>query len=329
MKKVILTENQIKRMVDKLILNEQETNNSQTNQNGDSIDNNSKYELYRINRGEIALERNGGDIKMFSLEIHRGGYNPPRYLSGEMAINPTFTLTQFGNNLGFDVIHNMNIFDGTYTPSEKSKRKKQLTGYTDTILNGVTIRGVRNTGEEVPLPKEEIQDVVDPKTKENLNMGRLVTNGGLSNARLQTTQFSIIEPIQWEKIGNSLTPGIPCFVIGQSGNKSNVPILGTMFIMETRQRDLPKDQQLDFIDYKEGAQLTYGKTAIKNGRNYYWLKFIGSWLGNGNGIPFNPGEEDEPETPKDTPNEDPIVLTFEKGLNDAFNFNDITLNDAR
>jgi outer membrane protein OmpA-like peptidoglycan-associated protein len=326
MKKVILTEDQIKRMMDKLILNEQGTETNQlSNQNENPIDNNSKYELYKIGNAEIAVERNGGNIKMFSAEIHRGGYNPPRYLSKEMANNPTFTLTQFGQEFGFDVVHNLNIFGGTYTPSEKSDRVKQVPVYGyETLPNGVKIKHERGK-REVPVPKEEIQDVTDPKTKENLDEARIATNGGLGRHRQEIIQFNEVEPMQWERIPNSITPGIPCFVIGQNGGQSNVPILGTIFIMETRKRDLPKNEQLEFIDFKENAQLTYGKTAIRNGNTYYWLKFFGSWIGNGSGLSFTPGDNGD-KIPKDIPKTNPIVLTFEKGLNDAFNFNDVTLN---
>jgi outer membrane protein OmpA-like peptidoglycan-associated protein len=320
MKKVILTEGQIKRMMDKLILNEQDTENK------DSISNNSKFELYRINRSEIALERNGGNVRAYSVEIHRGGYKPPRYLSKEMSLNPTFTLVQFGEKFGFDVVHNLNLFGGTYTASEKSDRRKQVSVFKDeTYPNGVTLRS--EVGKrEILVPKEEIQDVIDPKTKVNLDTGRDATLGGLAKARIETVQYTQIEPMQWEKIKNSITPGIPCFVIGQYGDQSDRPILGTMFIMETSKRKVPAG--LNIIDGIGGAQLIFNKTAVKINDNYYWLKFSGSWLGDSSGESFIPGKpEDKPITPqpKETPN--PIVLTFEKGLNDAFNFDQITLND--
>jgi outer membrane protein OmpA-like peptidoglycan-associated protein len=73
----------------------------------------------------------------------------------------------------------------------------------------------------------------------------------------------------------------------------------------------------DLIDEKEGQVIQMRETYTQN----FKFKFMPG-LG-GKAI----GGDVDPTKPDETPIENPIVLTFEKGLNDAFNFDQITLND--
>ena len=72
-----------------------------------------------------------------------------------------------------------------------------------------------------------------------------------------------------------------------------------------------------FVEEEEGQIVQTNETYTQNFK-FSFARGLGAKTIGGGDIPSKPVE---------TPNEDPIVLTFEKGLNDAFNFDQITLND--
>ena len=92
MKKVILSEKQIKRLMDKLIINEQETENNQQNQGNDS----GKYKLYLFDgTTPYAVKNNGNDFQLFKLE--NGGDGSNKYkITKELSVKPIITMTQNG-----------------------------------------------------------------------------------------------------------------------------------------------------------------------------------------------------------------------------------------
>lgn len=302
MKKVILTEDQIKRMMDKLILNEQETDNE-----NNILD--TGYKVYWLDTTRFAIKKEGGDYQLYRVD-NDGDGGELLHITQELSIEPTFTMQENGWP---DILNNMHdsggnsndpsSIGGVYLPSEDFKDKKEYR----LGNNGDFIRDENGNKKIFPV---EIQKIIDPKTEASMDQGY-----NHFGHRMQTAP-----------IPGSVTRGMGVITLGMSRGEKYVPVYGSLFFMITP--DLPTNINLQVIRSKPGAQIILNKTAIRTkDRNYMWLKFIGSMFGEG-GYDWDPNEKETPETPGNTPKPNPIVLTFEKGLNDAFNFNDITLNDA-
>ena len=302
MKKVILTENQIKRMMDKLILNEQETDN----QNNIT---DTGYKVYWLDNQRYAIKKEGDSYQLFRVD-NDGNGGDLLHITQELTIEPTFTMQENGWP---DILNSMHDSGGNsndpssigsvYQPADEVKQQK-IHKLSD---NGDYIRDENGKPKLFPV---EVQKIIDPKTESSMDYGY--------------NHFSHYGRMQTASIPGSVTKGMGVITLGMSKGEQYVPVYGSLFLMITP--DLPTNQNLQVIRSKPGAQLILNKTAIKTkDRNYMWLRFIGQMFGEG-GYDWDPNER--PEIPKETPKIDPIVLTFEKGLNDAFNFDQTTLNDV-
>ena len=76
MKKVILTENQIKRMMDKLIVSEQETKSIST-----------ENQFYTINSYNFLTKNDGGSIKLYSCASLPSSLLSWKYLNIKFLVN--------------------------------------------------------------------------------------------------------------------------------------------------------------------------------------------------------------------------------------------------
>lgn len=314
MKKVILTEDQIKRMMDKLILNEQDDNNSQpTNQTE------SEYTMYYIGSKRYVVKNNGGSYQLFTL-VNDGNGGDKYKIGEELSTELTFNVL---NNRLPDIIQNLRDTGGfSVDPSSSgsnymSKNDGKL--FTSVQQNDERGNPIFTKSGDVKQKRVQVdfQRITDQNTENSLEEG-------LNN----------LQPVmQTAKIPGSLTQGMRVVTLGMSRLNKNVPVLGTLFVMITD--DLPQRPPLEVFPSKEGNKLILNKTAIRQkDRSYIWLRFYGQMFGDG-GYPWDPntGIAEIPKTPPTTtppPTTPPrsIVLTFEKGLNDAFNFNDITLNET-
>jgi hypothetical protein len=280
MKKVILTENQIKRMMDKLIVSEQETKSIST-----------ENQFYTINSRNFMTKNDGGSIKLYSLTRKRGQSQNRLFIDKELSTNPVLTLTDFHGKYDFDLSHNTrdNNYDGRYeTPYDETDTGTLKTGDKLKYDKGGTPIG----WETVPT---DIQKILDPKTENSLETALLVDRSG----RYDIIQTGM-EPMQKGRIPGSLTVGIPAVILGGVNGINDVPVLGTLFIMQTDLRQLQKyEPNIQINNYEEGAQIIFNKTALKYKRNYYWIRFIGSIVGSA-GVSSGGGNESTPP-PKDTP----------------------------
>jgi outer membrane protein OmpA-like peptidoglycan-associated protein len=311
MKKVILSEKQIKKLMDNIILNEQDTNNSQpTNQSE------SEYTMYYIGTKRYVVKDNGGSYQLFTLVNDGNGGN--KYKIGE-ELSTELTFNVLNNRLP-DIIQNLrdtggkSQVRGSSGSIYMSKNDDQL--FNDVQQYGDDLNPLKNKKGDVVYKKVQVefQRITDQNTENSLEEG-------LNN----------LQPImQSAKIPGSLTEGMRVVTLGMSRLNKNVPVLGTLFVMITD--DLPERRPLEVLPSREGNKLILNKTAIRQkDRTYIWLRFIGQMFGDG-GYPWDPntGTAIIPKTtpvPKETPKPNQIVVTFEKGLNDAFNFDQITLND--
>jgi outer membrane protein OmpA-like peptidoglycan-associated protein len=302
MKKVILSEKQIKRLMDKLIINEQETENNQQNQ-GNVPD--TGYKVYFIDTTAYAVKTNGkNDFQLFKLQTNGNGGNE-YHITKELATKPVITMLENGWT---DLRKNNEEFESnsTYTPQIKFDPKDPKT------YNGVQVqRGTDKDGNIIWGERKEkitYQKILDEKTENSFD----------------EALYKPWPVKQSEFIPYSITRGIKCVILGNSYPENDVPVFGTLFLMFDRR--LPRNYKLKVLTDEPGNQIILGETAVKKKEGYHWLHFEGSWKGSG-GHPWDPNEKGTPETPNETPKIDPIVLTFEKGLNDAFNFDQTTLND--
>jgi hypothetical protein len=304
MKKVILTEDQIKRMMDKLILNEQETDNE--NNTPDT-----GYKIYWLDLDKFAVKKEGDNYELYRVDGDGNG-GELLHITQELSVEPTFTMQENGWP---DILNSLHDSGGNsndpssigsvYQPADEVKQQKiyKLSN------NGDYIRDENGKPKLFPV---EVQKIIDPKTEASMDYGY--------------NHFSHYGRMQTASIPGSVTKGMGVITLGMSKGEQYVPVYGSLFLMITP--DLPTNRNLQVIRSKPGAQLILNKTAIKTkDRNYMWLRFIGQMFGEG-GYDWDPNEKETPGTPEGIPKPNPIVLTFEKGLNDAFNFNDVTLNDT-
>ena len=286
MKKVILTEDQIKRMMDKLVINEQEIDNSQSTKTTST-----ENQFYTINSRNFLTKNDGGSIKLYSLTRKRDQSRNRLFIDKELSTNPVLTLTDFNGKYDFDLSHNTrnNSYDGRYeTPYDETDTGTLKTGDKLKYDKGGTPIG----WEKVPT---DVQKILDPKTENSLETALLVDRSG----RYDIIQTGM-EPMQKGRISGSLTVGIPAVILGGVNGINDVPVLGTLFIMQTDLRQLQKyEPNIQINNYEEGAQIIFNKTALKYKRNYYWIRFIGSIVGSP-GVSSDGGNE--PTSPKkDTP----------------------------
>jgi outer membrane protein OmpA-like peptidoglycan-associated protein len=313
MKKVILSEKQIKRLMDKLIINEQETENNQQNQGNDS----GKYKLYLFDgTTPYAVKNNGNDFQLFKLE--NGGDGSNKYkITKELSVKPIITMTQNGWP---DLQKNIYDFQ-TNGISKETKTSNQYTPQNKVGKNGIQQYNDDGTPmftkkgdvvyKYVPV---EVQKIVDQRTENSLDEG-----------------IDKAWPVKQSKaIPNSVTDGIKCLTLGMSQLKNNVPVYGTLFLMYTER--LPNNKNLKVVSSKQGNQIILDETAVKTKNGYYWLYFDGQMFGDGGydwdpSTPINIPKNETPDDLGDDPYENTIIQIFEKGLNDAFNFDQTTLND--
>ena len=283
MKKVILSEEQIKRLVDKLIINEQDTSNSQpTNQTE------SEYTMYYIGLKRYVVKDNGGSYQLFTLVNDGNGDN--KYKIGE-ELSTELTFNVLNNRLP-DIIQNLrdtggkSQVRGSSGSIYMSKNDDQL--FNDVQQYGDDLNPLKNKKGDVVYKKVQVefQRITDQNTENSLEEG-------LNN----------LQPImQSAKIPGSLTEGIRVVTLGMSRLNKNVPVLGTLFVMVTD--DLPERRPLEVLPSREGNKLILNKTAIKQrDRTYIWLRFIGQMFGDG-GYPWDPNTG-LAIIPKTTPNTTP------------------------
>jgi hypothetical protein len=286
MKKVILTEEQIKRMMDKLILNEQETDNK------NNISDNG-YKVYWLDTTRFAVKKEGDSYQLFRVDSDGNG-GKLLHITQELTINPTFTMQENGWPDILNSMHdsggnseNPSSIGGVYLPSEDFKDKKEYR----LGDNGDFIRD--ENGKEKIFPVE-IQKIIDPKTESSMDYGYY--------------HFSNYGRMQTKSIPGSVTKGMGVITLGISKGEQYVPVYGSLFLMITP--DLPTNRNLQVIRSKPGAQIILNKTAIRTkDRNYMWLRFIGQMFGEG-GYDWDPNEKETPEKPKPITDPIPTPINF-------------------
>ena len=292
MKKVILTEDQIKRMMDKLILKEQETDNNQQNQGNVS---DTGYKIYFIDATAYAVKTNGkNNFQLFKLQTNGNGGNK-YHITKELTTKPVITMLENGLT---DLGKNNEEFasNNTYTPQREFDPEDPAT------YNAVQVQIGRDKEGNIKhgIKKEKItyQKILDEKTENSFD----------------EALYKPWPVKQSEFIPYSITRGIKCVILGNSYPENDVPIFGTLFLMFDRR--LPRNYKLKVLTDEPGNQIILGETAVKRKGGYYWLHFEGSWKGSG-GHPWDPNEKETPGKPKPNidPTPTPINFTVDFGSN--------------
>jgi hypothetical protein len=193
MKKIIITEDQAKMLVDNVIV-EQETTTTQASQEeptkSDTAEN---YQMYQINSKRYFTVNRGAQLFTAEYDESEGAWVPKVELSTE----PTFTLVSDGDNLDIDLL--MGLSNGSYDPDIKSYD-----------ANGNQVEG-------------QVRQIVDPKTKASMDQGRFQSMSRSGRQPMQTAGVpdSITRGLGIVTIGKS---GV---------SEELVPVYLTIFVMKT------------------------------------------------------------------------------------------------
>jgi len=118
---------------------------------------------------------------------------------------------------------------------------------------------------------------------------------------------------------SSLNGGIPICYIDPDNPNGSTPTYNRLFWVSSENSG--PHETLRQLKDKSGQVIEMYKTYTQRFK-FQFSHGFGDGANEGKLIDYN-----EIPPPKETPKQNPIVLTFEKGLNDAFNFDQITLND--
>jgi len=260
MKKVILTEDQIKRMVDKLVINEQVTS------------------VLPDDRLSVGINRNE-------------------------------------ENTTFQICNHFVVKEGDKWYFEGNKGEKiEVPQLSD--IRGTVIKGGDYGEYTIPYPYDEdykwfikFEDIV----LNGFNIGRIMYDSGCSSSTSSRggRPFCYIDPNYVRLVGDKFNN------TEKLESHGPTPVYTKLYTIKDRDHNA-SEETLERLKDKNGQVIEIFKTYTPRFSLNFGLKFGGSI--------YIKSQPIDPQPIKPITN--PIVITFEKGLNDAFNFNLTTLNES-